>query len=106
MSGIQQNTVGEPQPQPAPGIFNSRGAGKRGKDIARLSREATYMVLEAVETSSEAASRCGQFPFRHSQHEARQAREASVGIRLTMDARECARQFTCDREQLTLRAPH
>lgn len=29
MSGIQQNTVGgEPQGQPAPGIFNSRGAGK------------------------------------------------------------------------------
>lgn len=32
MTGIQQNSVGgEPQGQAAPGIFNSRGAGKRGK---------------------------------------------------------------------------
>lgn len=30
MSGIQQNpVVGEPQGQPAPGIFNNRGAGKK-----------------------------------------------------------------------------
>lgn len=32
MGGIQQNTVGgEAQGQPAPGIFNSRGAGKIDK---------------------------------------------------------------------------
>jgi hypothetical protein len=32
MGGMQQNpVVGEPQGQPAPGIFNSRGAGKQDK---------------------------------------------------------------------------
>ncbi|KAI8441673.1 hypothetical protein MSG28_015213 [Choristoneura fumiferana] len=34
MGGIPQNTVGgEPQGQPAPGMFNSRGAGKNNKDL-------------------------------------------------------------------------
>lgn len=46
MGGIQQNTVGgEPQGQPAPGIFNSRGAGKKDKVLLAIDQDLPALMI-------------------------------------------------------------